>query len=273
RALAQAKTDYVTKTEQAKAKMREVGAERDRFANQVKIVQDVMQGFTIKAPSTGMVIYEKEWNGKKRTVGSQIGAWEPTVATLPDLSAMESQTYVNEIDIRKIAVGQKVDITLDSDPSKRFSGTVTQVANVGEQRPNTDAKVFEVKVLLSNPDTTLRPGMTTSNKVLTATVANALYVPIEAITADSAMSLVYKRNGSRVSKQEVETGTMSDDEVVILQGLQEGDRVLLTPPADHESMKVAALTGPRLKPRPLQGDTAQSATLQGKQGDVPARKP
>jgi len=264
RALEQAKKDYVTKTEQAKAKMREVGAERDRYANQVKVVQDVMQGFTIRAPGSGMVIYEKEWNGKKRTVGSQIGAWEPTVATLPDLSAMESQTYVNEIDIRKIAIGQKVDITLDSDPTKKFSGTVTQVANVGEQRPNTDAKVFEVHVLLANPDTTLRPGMTTSNKILTATVANAMYVPIEAITADSATSIVYKRNGSRVTKQEVETGTMSDDEVVILQGLAEGDRVLLTPPADHESMKVAQLTGPRLKPRPLQGDTAQSATLQAK---------
>src|SRR5436190_14642542 len=236
RALAQAKKDYITKTEQAKAKMREVGAERDRFANQVKIVQDVMQGFTITAPAGGMVIYEKEWNGKKRTVGSQIGAWEPTVATLPDLSQMESQTYVNEIDIRKIAVGQAVEMSLDSDPSKKFQGKVTQVANVGEQRPNTDSKVFEVKVLLSNPDTTLRPGMTTSNKVLTATVPHALYVPIEAITAHSAPSLVYKRNGSRVTKQEVETGTMSDDEVVILQGLEEGDRVLLTPPADHESM-------------------------------------
>ena len=75
-----------------------------------------------------------------------------------------------------------MDVTLDSDPSKKFAGTVTSVANVGEQRPNTDAKVFEVKVLLSNPDTTLRPGMTTSNKTLTATVKDALYVPIEAMT-------------------------------------------------------------------------------------------
>src|SRR5438046_2957389 len=189
RALNQARKDYVTKTEQAKAKMREVGAERDRYANQVKIVQDVMQGFTIKAPSPGMVIYEKEWNGKKRTVGSQIGAWEPTVATLPDLSRMESQTYVNEIDIRKIAIGQTVDVTLDSDPSKKFAGTVTSVANVGEQRPNTDAKGFEVKVLLSNPDTTLRPGMTTSNKTLTATEQDALDVPLEAMTADSVTAV------------------------------------------------------------------------------------
>jgi RND family efflux transporter MFP subunit len=264
RALAQAKKDYVTKTEQAKAKMREVGAERDRFANQVRVVQEVMQGFTIKAPSPGMVIYEKEWNGKKRTVGSTIGAWEPTVATLPDLSRMESQTYVNEIDIRKVVVGQTVQITLDSDPTKKFSGTVTSVANVGEQRPNTDAKVFEVKVLLANADTTLRPGMTTSNKIETATVANALYVPIEALSADSGATIVYKRNGSRVVKQEIETGTMSDDEVVVLRGLGEDDRVLLAPPPDHESMRIAHLDGPSVKPKvAIGGDSAKAATLQG----------
>src|SRR5688572_5789370 len=127
RALEQAKKDYVTKTSQAQAKMREVGAERDRFANQMKIVQEVMLGFTIKSPAAGMVIYEKEWNGKKRTVGSQVGAWDPTIATLPDLTQMESQTYVNEIDIRKVAVGQEVELALDSDPSKRFRGKVTQV--------------------------------------------------------------------------------------------------------------------------------------------------
>src|SRR5258705_5879519 len=56
RALAQARKDLITKTAQAKAKMREVGADRDRYANQVKVVQEVMLGFTIKAPSPGMVI-------------------------------------------------------------------------------------------------------------------------------------------------------------------------------------------------------------------------
>ena len=261
RAFAQAKKDYVTKTSQAQAKMREVAAERDRFANQVKIVQEVMAGFTIKAPGTGMVIYEKEWNGKKRTVGSQIGAWEPTVATLPDLSQMESQTYVNEIDIRKIAIGQTVEMSLDSDPSKKFQGKVTAVANVGEQRPNTDSKVFEVKVLLTNSDTTLRPGMTTSNKIETARLQNVLYIPLEAVNTDSGVTVVYKREGTSVTKQEIETGTMSDDEVVVLRGLDDNDRVLLAAPPNGEQMKIARLTGPSLKPKALPGDTAKSATL------------
>src|SRR6185369_68304 len=65
RALAQAKMDYVTKTSQAQAKMREVGADKDRQTNTMKITQEVMQGFTVRAPAPGMVIYMKDWNGKK----------------------------------------------------------------------------------------------------------------------------------------------------------------------------------------------------------------
>ena len=264
RALAQGKKDIVTKTSQAQAKMREVGAERDRFSNQMKIVQEVMAGYTIKSPAAGMVIYEKEWNGKKRTAGTQIGTWDPTVATLPDMSQMESQTYVNEIDIRKIAVGQSVELSLDSDPSKKFMGKVTAVANVGEQRPNTDAKVFEVKVLLTQADTTLRPGMTTSNKIETAKLPDAMFIPLEAVATDSGVTVVYKKSGASVTKQEIETGTASDDEIVVLRGLEEGDRVLLAPPVGAAEMKVARLTGPSLKPKdPLKGDTAKRATLAG----------
>ena len=244
RAFAQAKKDYVTKTEQARAKMREVGAERDRLANHVRIVQEVMQDFTVRAPATGMLIYEKEWNGKKRAVGSQVGAWDPTVATLPDLGQMESQTYVNEIDIRKIAVGQAVQVSLDSDPTKSLMGTVTEVANVGEQRANSDAKVFEVRILISQSDTTLRPGMTTSNAIVTASMPNALFIPIGAVGSDSGLTFVYKRDGSRTVKQEIEPGPMSDDKVVVLRGLAEDDRVLVAPPADAAQLTLAKLTKP-----------------------------
>src|SRR5437879_10550524 len=100
RALAQAKADYETKTEQARAKMREVGADVSRQRGLLKAVQDFMSGFTIKAPAPGMVIYAKEWNGKKRTTGSQVNAWDPGVAQLPDLTHMESVTYGNESDRR-----------------------------------------------------------------------------------------------------------------------------------------------------------------------------
>ena len=243
RQLAQAKSDYETKTDQARAKMREVGTEVSRQRALLKVIQDVMAGFTIRAPAPGMLIYVKEqWSGKKRTTGSQVTAWDPAVGTLPDLAKMESVTYVNEIDVRKVAVGQPVVITLDADPAKKLTGTVTNVANVGEQRPNSDAKVFEVKIQVEQSDSTLRPGMTTGNVIETLKLDTALYVPLDALGSDSGVAYVYKQSGGRVLKQEVVTGAMNDDEVVVEQGLAEGDRVVLTPPSDQAKLKLVRLT-------------------------------
>ena len=255
RALAQAKLDYKTRTEQAQAKMREVGADRDRQKNLLAVVQDVMANFTIRAPAPGMVTYVKEWNGKKKTTGSQVNAWEPAVATLPDLTQMESITYVNEIDVRKIAVGQKAELSLDSDPSKRLKGKVTSVANMGEQRPNQDSKVFEVRILVEQADTTLRPGMTTGNAIETLSIADVLSIPLEAVSSDAGVTFVYKQSGGRVVKQEVATGAMNDDEVVVSQGLEEGDRVLLSPPEGKETMELVRLPGSETPPK-AGGDTA-----------------
>jgi RND family efflux transporter MFP subunit len=259
RALAQAKADYETKTEQARAKMREVGADVARQRGLLKIVQDVIAGFTIRAPAPGMVIYAKEWNGKKRTTGSQVTAWDPAVATLPDLTQMESVTYVNEIDVRKIAVGQPVAITLDADPSKRLAGTVSSVANVGEQRPNADAKVFEVKVRVEQSDSTLRPGMTTGNAIETLKVAEALFVPIEALGSEDGVPFVYRQAGGRVVKQEVATGAMNDDEVTIDRGLAVGDRVLLSPPGSHDRLALVRLPAAGARGAAAHADTGKQA--------------
>jgi RND family efflux transporter MFP subunit len=285
RALDQARTDYTTKTEQSKAKMREVGADLGRQRSLLQVVQEVMAGFTIRAPSPGMVIYVKEWNGRKRTTGSQVTSWDPGVATLPDLTRMESVTYVNEIDVRKIAVGQPVGITLDADPTKKLSGTVASVANVGEQRPNADAKVFEVRVTVAGADTTLRPGMTTGNAVETYTTENALFVPIEAVNSEDGVAFVYRQSGGGAVKQEVVTGAMSDDEVIILRGLKDADHVLLTPPRDHDRMAIKRLPPservvpaaggdtalrPPPSPKPPAGDSA-ARSLPTPRGSTPQR--
>ena len=256
RALAQAKLDYKTRTEQAQAKMREVGTDLTRQQTTLKRVQDAMADFTIKAPAPGMVIYVKESSGRKRAVGSQVNPWDnQAVATLPDLTQMESITYVNEIDVRKIAVGQPVLLTLDSDPSKRLTGKVTAVANVGEQRPNQDAKVFEVKVVVEQSDTTLRPGMTTGNAIETYAVKDVLFIPLEAVNSEGGVPFVYRQDGGRVSKQEVITGAMNENDVVIVKGLEEGERVLLSAPEDRDKLTLLRLPGSPVQPK-AGGDTA-----------------
>jgi len=261
RALEQSRRSLDTKTKQAVAKMSVAGADLGRRQNDLKMVQDALAGFTITAPSPGMVIYVREWNGKKKGVGSQWSPWDPTVATLPDLTQMESQTYVNEVDVRKIAVGQKVQVSLDSDPSKHLSGTITAVANVGEQRPNQDSKVFEVKVEITQADTTLRPGMTTSNAIEIASVPNVLSVPLEAVTTDSGYSYVYKRDGRSIVRQMIETGVMNDNEIVVRRGLAQGDQVLLTVPADRASIKTVVIPGLKPVDTSPSGDSAKGVSL------------
>lgn len=270
RALAQARLDLVTRTEQARAKMREVGADMAREQNRMAAVQEVMGQFTITAPAPGMVIYKKEWNGKKRATGSQVSAWDPVVATLPDLTRMESITYVNEIDIRRLAVDQPVVLTLDSDPSRRLTGIVTKVANVGEERPNTDAKVFEVRITVTESDTTLRPGMTTGNLIETLRVPDALFVPIEAVDNADGVPFVYLRAGGTVVRQEVVTGAMNDDAVVIVAGVDEGAVVLLTPPARAAELELVRLPDSPVGKAAAGGDTARGADTVPSAGPLPA---
>ena len=94
RALVQGKTDYVTRKQQAEAKMREVTTDLDRNKMYVTMIQDVMTNFTVKAPAPGMVIYVKDYSGKKKGAGSMVNTYEAAVATLPDLTSMEAMTYV-----------------------------------------------------------------------------------------------------------------------------------------------------------------------------------
>jgi hypothetical protein len=184
-----------------------------------------------------------------------VNAWDPGVATLPDLTQMESVTYVNEIDVRKIAVGQNAVITLDADPTKKLTGKVTSVANVGEQRPNTDAKVFEVKLTIDQADTTLRPGMTSGNAIETHRSESALHIPLEAVTSENGIPLVYKQAGSHITKQEIVTGAMNDDEVIVERGLSEVDQVLLSVPHEKDRLTLERLPGSPAGPT-AGGDTA-----------------
>ncbi len=238
RAYEQAVYNYQLKVEQAEADMTEVTIDLGRQQRRKTDMEGVLDKFVITAPASGMLIYEREWNGQKRTVGSEISTWDLTVATLPDLSTMLSKTYVNEIDISKLKTGQKVRIGVDAFPDKQFEGTVTEVANIGEQLPNTDAKVFEIVIKLLETDPILRPSMTTSNAIIIDTFAGVLAIPLEAVHTNDSMTYVYKKNNTR---QVVVLDESNENEIIVEAGLNEGDKVLLSVPENAENMRFTGL--------------------------------
>jgi HlyD family secretion protein len=242
RAYEQAQENYKIKKKQNVEKMREVSAELKKVQNEFGAMTKVLESFNVIAPEDGMVIYEKGWDGKAIKAGSQINMWEPTVATLPDLTKMMSKTYVNEVDVRKVKAGQNVEIGLDAYPDKKLAGKVIRVANVGEQRPNSDAKVFEVAVEIGGTDPTLRPSMTTSNRIIAHVIDSALYIPLECLHSQAdTITFVYKKDGIKTTKQEVIVGQTNANDVVILGGLKQDERVFLSIPPGMEGDEIDLL--------------------------------
>jgi RND family efflux transporter MFP subunit len=240
RAVEEAKENYKIKKNQAIARMQEANSNLQKSRNQLQSLVEMQDLFTINAPASGMFIYERGWGGAKIKAGSQISTWDPVVGTLPDLRSMQSKTFINEVDISKVRVGQPVSISLDAYPQGQLKGEVLEVANMGEKRKNDDSKVFEVIIKITESDSTYRPGMTTSNQIVTTELDSALLIPIEAVFGDDNHRWVYVKDGG-IDKREVQVGTANDIEIVVLKGLQEGEVVLLNEPADAKGMKLIPL--------------------------------
>ena len=121
--------------------------------------------------------------------------------------------------------------------------------------------MFEVKVSIEKPDTTLRPGMTTANNIETFSLKDVMFVPLEAVTSEGGIPYVYKKSGANVVKQEVELGMLNDNEVVVQRGVDVNDRVLLSPPADRDKLKLERLPNSRNVPTVKPGDDASPPPL------------
>jgi len=241
RAYEQTETNYKLQYQKACANMQEVSASYNQAKRKLEQMMDVLKQFTVKAPKAGMVIYRRNWDGNKQGVGATVNAWDNIVAELPDLSEMISKTYVNEIDISKVKVGQSVQVGIDAFPEKKFTGKVIEVANIGEQLQNTNAKVYEVRIVVNEFDSILRPAMTTKNTVLTNVVDRVLSIPIDAIFNSDSITFVYKKDGHSAARQQVIVGLSNDDEIIICAGLEENDEVLLVPPDNADKLKLLSL--------------------------------
>jgi hypothetical protein len=220
--------------EKSIARIQEIDASYRQQELKLNRLLELQGQMTVTAPKSGMVIYARDWNGK-RGPGSQVSSWDPVIAELPDLSEMITKVYINEVDITKVLPGQKAIITVDAFPGKEFKGMVLTKANIGEQVRNFDTKVFEVIVLLSSIDSLLRPAMTTGISILVDSIPNCIQVPLEAIQVDS-VSFVYLKTKTGFTKQEVVTGPSNDISISIAAGLQRGDQISLNTPSNAEEI-------------------------------------
>jgi multidrug efflux pump subunit AcrA (membrane-fusion protein) len=242
--------NYKLRYDKNRANMQDVDASYEQVKRQLENLVKVREGFVVKAPKSGMLIYKRDWDGKKMGVGAQVSGWDNSVATLPDLTKMITKTYVNEIDISKIKTGQLAEISIDAFPDKKLTGKVTEVANIGEQIQGSNAKVFEVKISVNEYDTILRPAMTTKCTIITSVIDNVLSIPLEAVHTTDSISYVFINS----VRQEVRLGESNENEIILKEGLAEGDKILLSKPDNGDSWTLEKLS-------PLKKEAAKKTAL------------
>jgi len=238
RDLAEALNNYDLNLEKAAVLMQEVSVTLEQEKRNLDQMISVRDQFIVKAPKAGMVIYKRSWDGAKQGVGSTVSAWDNVVATLPDLSKMTSKTYVNEIDISKIKTGQQVEIGVDAFPEKSYTGEVIEVANIGEQMKNSNAKVFEILIEIYEFDSILRPSMTTKNTIITAVIDSVRYIPLESVNNNDSLTFVYTTAKKR---QQIILGKSNENEVIVRAGMKPDEEIYLLPPVNPDNFKIVTL--------------------------------
>jgi multidrug resistance efflux pump len=212
-----------------------------------------LKNLSVLAENPGLVVYEKIWKGsrpEKIRVGDE--PWGgATLVTLPDLSTMRVKTWVNEVDVDKIKVDQRVGIRLDALPGPIFYGRISSVASLGhEKEGDKNVKVFDIQIEIEEKDDRLKPGMTATSEVVIKTLPERpqraddeitepaesevaelpLYIPIDAVFEKGGRTLVFLLDGGTPREQEVVLGDRNGNYVIVLEGVGSNDRVTLRDP-------------------------------------------
>ncbi|MHB1306664.1 MAG: efflux RND transporter periplasmic adaptor subunit [Limisphaerales bacterium] len=156
---------------------------------------------------------------------------------LPDVSRMKVTIKVHESHIGMIRVGQPAYVVLDSMPDVRFRGVVDKVGLLPDTQSrfgNPNLKVYNTDVVVIDPLPDIKPGVSARAEVIVTNIADALSVPIQAVTTLGGKQVCYLANRGNPTPVPVMVGMFNTKFIEILSGVKEGDRVLLSPPFDTQ---------------------------------------
>src|SRR3984957_4852654 len=261
---------------QSQARVAQAKAQNDSAAKHVSQaranltrVTDVLQKTTYSAPYDGVVTNLPVREGESVVIGIQ-NALGSTLMSIADMSVITAEVKVDETDIVNVHLGQPAEVTIDAIPKKIFHGKVSEIGDnaivrssgVSTSQSTTaseEAKDFKVVVTLTDPPKDLRPGLSTTAKITTASRSSVLAIPIQALSVRSKAQLerqdstpgsvnaaapVPKEAALKPPKKDddlqgvfvirnhkaefvsVTTGITGTSDIEVLNGLKEGDEVI-----------------------------------------------
>ncbi|MBU0502336.1 MAG: efflux RND transporter periplasmic adaptor subunit [bacterium] len=187
-----------------------------------------MQNAAVTAPISGIV------TEKAVTLGETVSPGMP-VLTVVDIDNPWVEIQVDEVDIAKIKIGQRVRFTTDAYQEKEFFGTVTWINKEaglkkvgGRVRMDEEDLIFRARVEFEDGSEVLKPNMSVYAEIITGEKDDVLTVPREAIALSAGKRVIYVISSSRVKLVEAELGLKDLEKVEILSGLKEGQKVAVS---------------------------------------------
>jgi len=223
----------------------------------LELAEQRLEDTRVFAPISGVVSERNVQKGQIISSPMNNVGGGTRLLTLSDLSRIFVLASVDESDIGKVEVGQPVDITADAYPGERFEGRVVRIATRGETVSN--VVTFEVKIeVLGENKSKLKPEMTANVEIIAAESRDTLLLPAEALQRMGPRAFALVATGAEDATGErraVRTGVDNGFQVEILEGLNEGDRVIV--PTEMQS-RWARTTNrdsgrPPMPPMPMPG--------------------
>jgi HlyD family secretion protein len=259
--LAQAKSQDAQAREQLNSSQKRIA----QYQAGLTRINDVLQKYSVLSPIDGVVTNLPVRVGETVVPGVQNSA-ASTIMTVADMSLITAEVKVDETDIVNVKLEQKADITIDAMPSMVFKGHVVEIGNTAILRStgvaasqsavsSQEAKDFKVVVALDNPPSDLRPGLSCTSKIITATKTGVLTIPIQALTirqkgdldpekktgdvqaaaktdpvaekaAKQELQGVFVVHEGKAAFRKVDTGITGSTDIEVTTGLQDGEQII-----------------------------------------------
>ena len=236
---AQTQFDSKMKSMQTELAIAQQQYERSQF--HMASLKSRHEKMVLKAPAAGIIVIKENWRKEHFKVGDRL--WTGVqVIEIPDLSSFQVWTQVAESHLNRVKLDQNVAIRVPALDNLPLNGSVKSISWLAMPRvlsrgtgytsddSTEGGQVFEILVSLETSDQHLKPGMNVAVVFVEEQMENVLIAPVSAVAHSSGKPYVFKFNDGDFSPETIETGSSNRSDIIVTEGLKEGQRIALFNP-------------------------------------------
>ncbi len=236
---ARVKLEQVQKSAQAQMDLKKTAiavaqAELNRSRESLENSRRILESVIVKAPAEGTVLYWGPWTRPRP--GDYL--WNGNgFMSITQMGRMNVLTRVNEVDVRRIGLGQQALVRLEAIPGSVYHGKVVWMAGLATDRDErsqgvirkdlSGVMVFEVTIEIEERDPDMRPTMSGTVEIIVDELRDAIVVPYDAVIERDGATFVRLLDNDAVTEQEVVLGASHKSGVIVTKGLRDGDVLCL----------------------------------------------